>query len=82
MTIEDIATKICDKYSLTIDLSIPIEDAIKHSQRWIPIDEKFPPRNVKLLFKNNNNRVEYGCFDFTYTDLVNHYKYWRLIELT
>ena len=54
MTIEDIATKICDKYSLTIDLSVPIADAIKQSQIFTPINEDIP-ESEKEWHPNSNN---------------------------
>lgn len=57
-TIEQISHKICDKYALTIDLSVPIADAIKEAQRWIPVEEEEPKNREKVLIKWSNDGKE------------------------
>ena len=53
---KDASHFILDKYSLTVDYSPVIEEAvktgIKYAQRWIPVEEEIP-ENVDFLIKNN-----------------------------
>lgn len=84
-TIEQISHEICDKYSLTIDLSIPIESAIKEAQIWIDVNDELPPKSINVLVKNKNGNVrifnQNDAFMGTYLYLVKHYTHWRPIEL-
>jgi hypothetical protein len=57
-TIEQISHEICDKYALTVDLSIPIEDAIKEAQRWIDVEDELPPVNELVIAKYRNYEDE------------------------
>lgn len=57
-TIEEISNEICDKYNLTIDLSVAIEDAIKEAQRWIDVEDKLPPVNEFVIAKYRNYEDE------------------------
>ena len=88
-TIEQISHEICDKYNLTIDLSIPIEDAIKEAQRWIPIEEELPEFS-KIVFTIDDLGNYYSAYyddskavfvsvetEMAYTNIT----HWRLIEL-
>lgn len=57
-TIEQISHEICEKYALTVDLSIPIEDAIKEAQRWIDVEDELPPVNELVIAKYRNYEDE------------------------
>lgn len=57
-TIEQISHEICEKYALTVDLSIPIEDAIKEAQRWIDVEDELPPVNELVIAQYRNYEDE------------------------
>ena len=82
-TIEKISHEICDKYNLTIDLSVPIENAIKEAQSWIPIEEKTEiPFNEWILIKNDYKPATTylrGELDLKFVKAS--FNFWRPIEL-
>ena len=87
-TIEQISHEICDKYALTVDLSIPIEDAIKEAQRWIPIEEELPKNMSSVLVRNNDyspiRSIALFMDNLFYPDFVlshSQVTHWRPIEL-
>lgn len=83
-TIEQISHEICDKYNLTIDLSIPIEDAIKEAQCWIPIEENTEiPFNKWILIKSDYKpATTYLRCELDLKFVKANFKFWRTIELS
>ena len=54
---------------------------IEFAQRWIQFNEKFPPRNVRILMKYKSGVIVAGYFNSTYLQLVKNVESWRPIEL-
>ncbi len=65
--------------------SAGFKEGVEFTQRWISIKDEFPPRNTKVIIKD-----EWGNYGFfstldklhnSYLYLVKYYTHWRLINL-
>ncbi|GAB1358562.1 hypothetical protein MASR1M31_03400 [Porphyromonadaceae bacterium] len=81
--------QMCDKYGMTIDMSIPCEDSfeagVKFAEEWITIEDEIPENGVLVLLKfdNDDTLVSTGlhngkifCPDFIFgtSDKVTHWR--------
>ena len=85
-TIEEAKTEFSNKKAF-IEKGIEIEvgsgfiSGVEFAQRWIQFNEKFPPRNVRILMKYKSGVIVAGYFNSTYLQLVKNVESWRPIEL-